>query len=168
MSAGAFQPFHAPTGPHAGGHVPRCPTMWVTPGAARSWRFSPALAGTILCLLCASQAAQAQSVPTSTRPTQRELSASSNAASLATGPIVGDDASATGDPGSPPDYSAHARVKPPPATSFALEEAETEALESGMGPAFSTVEAMPGVVPVFSGVPYLIVRGASPAGSLSF
>ena len=37
-----------------------------------------------------------------------------------------------------------------------------------MGPAFSIAESLPGVVPVFSGVPYLIVRGATPSGSLSY
>ena len=65
-------------------------------------------------------------------------------------------------------YSARARVKGAPTEAFGLPEAEAEAVESGMGPAFSTVESMPGVVPVFSGVPYLIVRGAAPAASLSY
>ena len=37
-----------------------------------------------------------------------------------------------------------------------------------MGPSFSITESLPGVVPVFSGVPYLLVRGATPAGSLFY
>ena len=37
-----------------------------------------------------------------------------------------------------------------------------------MGPSFSFAESLPGVVPVFSGVPYLIVRGAIPSGTLSY
>lgn len=64
-------------------------------------------------------------------------------------------------------YSARARVKGAPIESFTLREAETEVIETILGPAFSASESMPGVVPVFSGVPYLIVRGAAPAASLS-
>ena len=65
-------------------------------------------------------------------------------------------------------YSARARVKGVPPEAFALREAEADAVESTLGPAFASSESMPGVVPVFSGVPYLIVRGATPAGSLSY
>jgi hypothetical protein len=65
-------------------------------------------------------------------------------------------------------YSARARVKGVPPEAFALREAEADAVESTLGPAFASSESMPGVVPVFSGVPYLIVRGATPAGSLNY
>jgi hypothetical protein len=37
-----------------------------------------------------------------------------------------------------------------------------------MGDSFNAVETLPGVVPVFSGVPYLIVRGAPPAGTSEY
>ncbi|HET8935366.1 MAG TPA: TonB-dependent receptor [Polyangiales bacterium] len=65
-------------------------------------------------------------------------------------------------------YSARARVEAAPSEAFGLQEAEADAVETSMGPAFSSVESMPGVVPVFSGVPYMIVRGAAPAASLSY
>jgi TonB dependent receptor len=65
-------------------------------------------------------------------------------------------------------YGAKARVAPdePPATQFSA--SETQAVQHSMGPAFSIAESLPGVVPVFSGVPYLIIRGATPAGSLTY
>jgi hypothetical protein len=65
-------------------------------------------------------------------------------------------------------YSARARVQAAPTEAYGLGEDEARAVESGLGPAFSAAESMPGVVPVFSGVPYLIVRGAAPAASLSY
>ena len=90
------------------------------------------------------------------------LSGPATSAQVSSGPAAGaesDDEAA---------YSARARVKGAPAEAFALREAETDAVESALGPAFATSESMPGVVPVFSGVPYLIVRGATPAGSLNY
>jgi hypothetical protein len=74
-----------------------------------------------------------------------------------------DDDSAAGS-----DYRAKARVSAPAKEGEAFSEIETYQLERSMGDAFSLVESMAGVVPVFSGVPYLIVRGATPAGSLMY
>jgi outer membrane receptor protein involved in Fe transport len=66
------------------------------------------------------------------------------------------------------DYRAKARVTETPKEGEAFSEVETSQLEQSLGDAFSLVESMAGVVPVFSGVPYLIVRGATPAGSLNY
>jgi len=63
------------------------------------------------------------------------------------------------------EYSARGRVQEPSREGDALSEPETSALERSLGPSFALTEALPGVVPVFSGVPYLIVRGAAPSGS---
>jgi hypothetical protein len=65
-------------------------------------------------------------------------------------------------------YRAKARVSAPTNEGEAFSDIETYQLEQSMGDAFSLVESMAGVVPVFSGVPYLIVRGATPAGSLNY
>lgn len=64
-------------------------------------------------------------------------------------------------------YSARARVEST-SDADALSEQETKALERSLGPSFSIAESLPGVVPMFSGVPYLMVRGAAPAASLSY
>ncbi|MET0390167.1 MAG: TonB-dependent receptor [Polyangiales bacterium] len=53
-------------------------------------------------------------------------------------------------------------------TATAINSTEAKQLQHSMGPSFAFTESLPGVVPVFSGVPYLIVRGASPAGSTSY
>jgi hypothetical protein len=67
-----------------------------------------------------------------------------------------------------PSYGARAKVTEAHAVSDQFTGTETRALEHSMGPAFSFAESLPGVVPVFSGVPYLIVRGATPSGTLSY
>jgi hypothetical protein len=45
---------------------------------------------------------------------------------------------------------------------------EFEQRRSALGDSFNPAEALPGAVPVFSGVPYLMVRGAPPAGMTSY
>lgn len=119
------------------------------------------LAGVVWWLLLLVPTARAQSEPTAAEKSDPSLAVEASSKS-------GDGGAEADTTTAPASYSAHARVEPPPTEAFAIREAETEALESSMGPAFSMAEAMPGVVPVFSGVPYLIVRGASPAGSLSY
>jgi hypothetical protein len=47
-----------------------------------------------------------------------------------------------------------------------LELAEMRDLPGAFGDPFRAVEALPGVVPVISGLPYVFVRGAPPAGTL--
>jgi TonB dependent receptor len=119
--------------------VPRCPRMWVTPSAAsRGWRALRAIVAAGL------------------------LVAAPNAS------VWGQDTTAPSSDPTPASYSARARATAttPAASELSSEEART--LSRHMGPSFSYVESLPGVVPVFSGVPYLMVRGATPAGSLSF
>ncbi|MEY4577556.1 MAG: hypothetical protein RL701_2259 [Pseudomonadota bacterium] len=65
-------------------------------------------------------------------------------------------------------YSARAKVAQTPPAGEPVTPAESRKLALHMGASFALAESLPGVVPVFSGVPYLIIRGASPAGSLSF
>lgn len=67
-----------------------------------------------------------------------------------------------------PTYGAVGRVKETVVAPESFSKSETRAIEHTMGPSFSMAESMPGVVPVFSGVPYLIIRGATPAGSLYY
>jgi outer membrane receptor protein involved in Fe transport len=59
-------------------------------------------------------------------------------------------------------------VTEPPREATQPTEAETQALQADLGASFSLAESLPGVLPVFSGVPYLIVRGATPSGSATY
>lgn len=64
-------------------------------------------------------------------------------------------------------FSARARVAASAPDARELNTPEAHTLQGHMGSSFAYAESLPGVVPVFSGVPYLIIRGASPAGSLT-
>jgi hypothetical protein len=66
-----------------------------------------------------------------------------------------------------PSYSARAHVTETNAPET-VSGTEAHNVQSNLGPSFALTESLPGVVPVFSGVPYLIVRGAAPAASVSF
>jgi hypothetical protein len=59
-------------------------------------------------------------------------------------------------------------VRKPVLDAKRLNGEEAQRLVQNMGPSFSIVESFPGSVPVFSGVPYLIVRGATPSGTISY
>ena len=65
-------------------------------------------------------------------------------------------------------YGARAVVKEQPREPTQPTEAETTALQQDLGSSFSLAESLPGTLPVFSGVPYLIVRGATPAGTSTY
>lgn len=67
-----------------------------------------------------------------------------------------------------PEFGARARVKEAPREPRQPTEAESAALQADLGSSFSLAESMPGSLPVFSGVPYLIVRGATPAGTSTY
>lgn len=71
-------------------------------------------------------------------------------------------------PPEPAAYGAHARVSETSSQPTQPTEAESSALSQDMGVSFSLAESLPGVVPVFSGVPYLIVRGSTPSGTLTY
>ncbi len=79
-------------------------------------------------------------------------------------------AQATGDGTVPelPSYGAQARVVAEAGKATVVPQAQTQRLQEEMGPGFSLAESLPGVVPVFSGVPFLLVRGAPPAGTRSY
>jgi hypothetical protein len=64
-----------------------------------------------------------------------------------------------------PALGATARVAAPVPDPRDLNAEEIRSLRRRMGDSFNAAEALPGTVPVFSGVPYLIIRGAPPAGS---
>src|SRR5262245_438206 len=68
-------------------------------------------------------------------------------------------------PHEPATYGARARVRENSADPAQPTEAEVRVLETSLGSSFSLVESLPGSLPVFSGVPYLIVRGATPAAT---
>lgn len=63
--------------------------------------------------------------------------------------------------------SAHARVATA-SEADALGSGELEALRTGLGDNFNPTDALPGTLQLFSGVPYLMVRGAPPAASAQY
>lgn len=65
-------------------------------------------------------------------------------------------------------FGARARVKEEPREPTQPTEAESAALQADLGASFSIAESLPGSLPVFSGVPYLIVRGATPSGTETY
>jgi len=86
-------------------------------------------------------------------------------------PAATDQAPATSPPKrpSPPEqYGAVARVKQPPATAHALELAEMREVPGAFGDPFRVIDTLPGVTPVFTGLPYVYVRGAPPAATAYF
>jgi hypothetical protein len=89
--------------------------------------------------------------------------ASHTGAQTATGTETADPPNTTA-----PQYGARARVAEVHREQTQFSGDDTVTLAHTLGPAFSIAESLPGVVPVFSGVPYLLVRGATPAGSLSY
>jgi hypothetical protein len=64
-----------------------------------------------------------------------------------------------------PTYGARGRVVLQQPTLLHLEPSETRDLPGAFGDPFRVVDALPGVVPAISGVPYVYVRGAPPAGT---
>jgi len=66
------------------------------------------------------------------------------------------------------EYGATARVAPTPPTAHALELAELREVPGAFGDPFRVLEALPGVVPVVSGLPYVYVRGAPPAATVYY
>jgi hypothetical protein len=73
-------------------------------------------------------------------------------------------ASAPADPSEELGATAHV-IKPQPGMRR-LELAETRDLPGAFGDPFRAIEALPGVVPIISGLPYVFVRGSPPAGTL--
>lgn len=70
------------------------------------------------------------------------------------------------EPAAPPaTYGARARVAEGRLDPTQPTEAESRVLQADLGASFSLAESLPGSLPVFSGVPYLIVRGAPPSGT---
>ncbi len=67
-----------------------------------------------------------------------------------------------------PTYGARGRVEQPIATGQRIESKEMRELPGGFGDPFRVMDALPGVVPVLSGVPYVYVRGAPPAGTVYY
>jgi hypothetical protein len=71
--------------------------------------------------------------------------------------------------GSHGEYGAEARVQQLHQPGMRrLELAEMRDLPGAFGDPFRAVEALPGIVPVLSGLPYFFVRGSPPAGTLYF
>lgn len=106
------------------------------------------------------------------RPAGPASSASEPAAPIAPSDPPPSDAAAASRPASeapePPSFSARAVVREAAPDGKRLSNEEAARLSHSMGPSFSIVESLPGSVPVFSGVPYMIVRGATPSGTTSF
>ena len=63
------------------------------------------------------------------------------------------------------EYSARAEVAPPRPAARELELEAMRDVPGAFGDPFRVVDTLPGVVPVLSGLPYVYVRGAPPAGT---
>jgi hypothetical protein len=61
---------------------------------------------------------------------------------------------------------ARAEVDPPKPAARRLQLAEMRDVPGAFGDPFRVLDTLPGVVPVFSGLPYVYVRGAPPAGTI--
>ncbi|UJR78157.1 TonB-dependent receptor [Sandaracinus amylolyticus] len=66
-----------------------------------------------------------------------------------------------------PSFRALARTTPEPTSAMILEAEEVRDLPGLQGDPFRVVETLPGVVPLLSGLPFLYVRGAPPAGTIT-
>jgi TonB dependent receptor len=66
------------------------------------------------------------------------------------------------------EYGAVARLSSLPPTAIALELEEVRAVPGTFGDPFRVLDALPGVVPVLSGIPYVYVRGAPPASTVYY
>lgn len=66
------------------------------------------------------------------------------------------------------DYGATARLQQTAPTAHALELAQMREVPGAFGDPFRAIEALPGVTPVISGLPYVYVRGAPPAATAYF
>jgi len=67
-----------------------------------------------------------------------------------------------------PELSATARVSPEPRTARRIEREEARTTPGAFGDPFRAVQALPGVLPLASGLPYIYVRGAPPASTLYY
>ena len=65
-------------------------------------------------------------------------------------------------------YGASGRVGALAATVRRMQPQETRDLPGAFGDPFRVVDALPGVVPALSGLPYVYVRGAPPAGTVYY
>jgi outer membrane receptor protein involved in Fe transport len=66
------------------------------------------------------------------------------------------------------EYGAVARVERPKPLATAVELEEIREVPGALGDPFRVIEALPGVVPVMTGLPYVYVRGAPPAATAYF
>ncbi len=63
-------------------------------------------------------------------------------------------------------FRTTATVEPVPRGAMRLELEELRDMPGAFGDPFRAIEALPGVTPIFSGLPYFYVRGAPPSGTL--
>ena len=70
------------------------------------------------------------------------------------------------EPGAEPEFGARAEVAPPRPAARKLEAEAMRDVPGAFGDPFRVVDTLPGVVPLLSGVPYVYVRGAPPAGTI--
>jgi hypothetical protein len=76
---------------------------------------------------------------------------------------------ASPDSGETPTFGARGRVeRPASATVERLESQELRELPGAFGDPFRVLDTLPGVVPALSGLPYVYVRGAPPAGTVYY
>jgi len=122
--------------------------------AARTWRFEPALRGTepvaarIRFEVTFREPAPPESTPPQKGSTSPPAEPSTSAPSVA-----------------PPSKPVEVTIfgdRPPPPGVTSLTRAEVRQLPGAFGDPFRAIEALPGVTPIVSGIPFFYVRGAPP------
>ncbi len=68
----------------------------------------------------------------------------------------------------PPEFGASATVAAEQPTRLHLSLAQVRDMPGTFGDPFRAIESLPGVVPILTGVPYVYVRGAPPAGTIYY
>ena len=116
--------------------------------------------------------ARSAGVAVSARVTLRFELASVPVADGGTAPAVaanagaGEEPSAGAAPQEPVAYGARAEVPAPKPTARRLELVAMRDVPGAFGDPFRILDTLPGVVPILTGVPYVYVRGAPPAGTI--
>jgi hypothetical protein len=128
----------------------------VVEAALLAWRFEPALRDGVrvaanIHLRVELRLPESPPPPPATRPTPPEP-----AGRVVTAPVA---------PTSEPPVDVTVRGSRPLAPHIELLAAEIREMPGAFGDAFRAIEALPGVTPILSGIPYFVIRGAPPGNT---
>lgn len=130
------------------------PFAGVARDAARGFRFAPARRGEVA--VAATIRFEATFVEPKTEPAPKVLGAPDGAASPPPA-----NAAAAGAPDAPLTAEVRGKIVHAPGVS-SLARAEVRQLPGAFGDPFRSIEVLPGVTPIISGLPYYYIRGAPP------